>query len=88
MLNKIIGLPEVLINTPVPLETSEKLKGWPGPVLAFSMSACANLESFIVENRKDGDDFHVAVRPKPPYMKKDGFLREETESTSSASLKE
>ncbi|CAG7822282.1 unnamed protein product [Allacma fusca] len=59
----------------VPLETSEKLKGWPGPVLAFSMSACANLRqySFIVENRKDGDDFHVAVRPKPPYMKKDGY---------------
>ncbi|CAG7718564.1 unnamed protein product, partial [Allacma fusca] len=53
-----------------------------------SMSACANLESFIVENRKDGDDFHVAVRPKPPYMKKDGFLREETESATSASLKE
>ncbi|CAG7731510.1 unnamed protein product, partial [Allacma fusca] len=29
LLNKTIGLPEVMINTTVSVETSEKLKGWP-----------------------------------------------------------
>ncbi|CAG7630554.1 unnamed protein product, partial [Allacma fusca] len=40
-----------MMNCPVPIETSNKLKGWPGPVLTLSMNACSNLEAFILENR-------------------------------------
>ncbi|CAG7651129.1 unnamed protein product [Allacma fusca] len=53
-----------MMNSPVPIETSNKLKGWPGPVLTLSMNACSNLEAFILENRKDKIDSFITVRPK------------------------
>ncbi|CAG7820867.1 unnamed protein product [Allacma fusca] len=52
-----------MMNCPVPIETSNKLKGWPGPVLTLSMNACSNLEAFILENRKDKIDSFITVRP-------------------------
>ncbi|CAG7828043.1 unnamed protein product, partial [Allacma fusca] len=64
VLNKTVGLPEIMLNMPVPSETSEKLNGWPGPTLSLSWKAAGNLESFIISQRRDTLDGHIQVRPK------------------------
>ncbi|CAG7825434.1 unnamed protein product [Allacma fusca] len=86
LLNKTIGLPEVLINTPVEVETSEKLKGCAGDVPEICQRCSGYVQEMCRRCARDVPEMYRRCARDVPemYRRCAGYVQEMCPSSQPA----